>query len=373
MKRPAVSGFTLVELLVVIAIIGVLVALLLPAVQAAREAARRSQCSNNLKQMALANHNYADVNKVFAISSAWTGDQGGSHPVDDMFRAFSDKVAILPYLEQRPAYDNTDFNIKPYDPWGWNGNDNIATQSSKLPVFNCPSNITEHMQGTANFTYAINTGTAHAPPHSVGTTQHTGGWLDAAPTNGMASFMAYTPQITLAQRLDDIRAWRWIANDPAIGFQSVTDGTSNTAMYSEFVIPDTTKRNPTDRTQQKYQVYNHWSTGNNTAQHRANCLAQGANFDTGRWQERGAGWAWSFMGTGNGYNHTMMPNERSCHVFNGGHDWFGRNLMAAGSNHPGSVNVALADGSVRNVAETVLPEVWWALGTRNGGEAVTQP
>lgn len=79
------------------------------------------------------------------------------------------------------------------------------------------------------------------------------------------------------------------------------------------------------------------------------------------------------MGTGNGYNHTMMPNERSCHVFNNGHDWFGKNLMAAGSNHPGSVNVALADGSVRNVSETVLPDVWWALGTRNGGEAVSNP
>ena len=74
------------------------------------------------------------------------------------------------------------------------------------------------------------------------------------------------------------------------------------------------------------------------------------------------------MGTGNGYNHTMMPNEKSCHIFNGGDDWYGRNLMAAGSEHPGAVNVAMADGSVRSVAVTVSQDVWWAIGTRNGGE-----
>jgi prepilin-type processing-associated H-X9-DG protein len=79
------------------------------------------------------------------------------------------------------------------------------------------------------------------------------------------------------------------------------------------------------------------------------------------------------MGTGNGYSHNMMPNERSCHIFDGGDDWFGRNLMAAGSDHPGVANVALVDGSVRNVSETVAPDVWWALGTKNGGEAVQLP
>ncbi len=79
------------------------------------------------------------------------------------------------------------------------------------------------------------------------------------------------------------------------------------------------------------------------------------------------------MGAGNGYNHTMMPNEVSCHIFNGGDDWYGRNMMSASSEHPGAVNVALADGSVRGVADTVSQDIWWALGTRNGGEAVGLP
>jgi prepilin-type processing-associated H-X9-DG protein len=145
------------------------------------------------------------------------------------------------------------------------------------------------------------------------------------------------------------------------------------------VISDTSRSDPANRAHQKYQVYNHWASGGNTAAVRANCLAQGANFDPGRWGMRGGGWACSFMQNGGAYNHTMLPNERSCNNFidsntgEGGDDWYGRNLFAAGSEHPGAVNVALADGSVRNIAETVNQDVWWALGTRNGGESVQLP
>ncbi|HJS08599.1 MAG TPA: DUF1559 domain-containing protein [Pirellulales bacterium] len=373
MKRPAMSGFTLVELLVVIAIIGVLVALLLPAVQMAREAARRSQCSNNLKQIALAQHNYADTYKVFAMSSAWrrTGSRFNAqfptepHQGDTPAQSWTDKVMLLPFLEQRPIYEGMNHKLRPYDPWGWNGNDNIQAHSLRLPVFNCPSNTTEHRAGKANFTYAINTGTSHAPPHATGSQQVMSQW--PARSNGMSAFARYD----LRDTPDDI-VWQ---TDPMVGFHSITDGSANTAFYSEFVISDTSKTDQTNRSYQKYQVYNNgsWTQGNNTATVRRNCLARTDMISTDRWQMRGAGWAWSFMGAGNGYNHTMMPNERSCHIFEGGDDWYGRNLMSASSNHPGSVNVAMGDGSVRNVSETILPDVWWALGTRNGGEAVSNP
>jgi prepilin-type N-terminal cleavage/methylation domain-containing protein/prepilin-type processing-associated H-X9-DG protein len=361
MKPSAVRGFTLVELLVVIAIIGVLVALLLPAVQAAREAARRSSCSNNMKQLSLAQHNYSDTFGVFATGSAWAAQPPDRH------QNWSEKVMLLPFLEQKPNYDNTQLvpttanpnGAAPYDPWGWQGNANIQTQSVKLPVFNCPSNSSEHQGGRANFTYAANCGTSHSPPHAVGTQTRLG---DAGRMNGMISYMDYGGCIAGCKN-----------NDPMVKFASVTDGTSNTAFYSEFVIANLEKRDPANKAHQKYQVYNYWSPGNNTAEVRANCLAQGANFDDGRWRMRGAGWAWGFMGTGNVYSHNMMPNERSCHIWDGGHDWYGRSLMSASSEHPGGVNVALADGSVRTVAATVNQEVWWALGTRNGGEAVQQP
>jgi len=365
MTRPAVRGFTLVELLVVIAIIGVLVALLLPAVQAAREAARRSSCSNNMKQIALAQHNYSDTYRVFAPGSAW----GPSST--ERYQNWSEKVMLLPFLEQRPNYDSTTLvptpakpspnDSRPYDPFGWQGNANIQTQSIKLPIFNCPSNTTEAASGRANFTYAVNCGTSHAPPHLGSTNPAPARLGDWGKTNGMSAYMDYGGCIAGCGN-----------NDPMISFASISDGSSNTAFYSEFVIADTSKNNPNDRTQQKYQVYNHWATGANTAEVRANCLAQGANFDNGRWQMRGVGWAWGFMGTGQVYAHNMLPNERSCHIWDGGHDWYGRSLMSASSMHPGGVNVAMGDGSVRNVAPTINQEVWWALGTRNGGESITQ-
>jgi prepilin-type processing-associated H-X9-DG protein len=170
------------------------------------------------------------------------------------------------------------------------------------------------------------------------------------------------------------------ANDPMITFASVKDGTSNTAIYSEFVGPDLSKRDPANKAHQKYQVYNHWASGSSTATVRQNCLSISSQlFDDGRWGMKGGGWAASFMQHGAVYNHTMLPNERSCNCFidnngdGGGDDWYGRNLFAASSEHPGGVQVALADGSVRIVSETVNADVWWALGTRNGGEAVQLP
>ena len=358
MRRRAARGFTLVELLVVIAIIGVLVALLLPAVQAAREAARRSSCSNNMKQIALAQHNYSDTHGVFATGSAWAPQPPDRH------QDWSEKVMLLPFLEQKPIFDNSQLvptaanptGAAPYEPWGWQGNANIQTQSVKLPVFNCPSNTTEHQSGRANFTYAVNMGTSHAPPHATGAQARFG---DAGRTNGMIAYMDMGGCIAGCGN-----------NDPMVKFASVSDGTTNTAFYSEFVVSDLTKRDPANKSHQKFQVYNHWAVGSNTSEVRANCLAQGANFDDQRWRMRGAGWAWGFMGTGNTYAHIMLPNERSCHDWDGGHDWYGRSAMAAGSNHPGGVNVALGDGSVRLVTETVNAEVWWALGTRNGGESV---
>ena len=124
-KRPQFAGFTLIELLVVIAIIAILVALLLPAVQQAREAARRSQCKNNLKQYGLALHNYSDVYLMFphGANSCQVSNWGGSW-----------QIAILPYCDQGPLYQKVDFNNFP----GWTPN-NTAWANAKPPYFFCPS------------------------------------------------------------------------------------------------------------------------------------------------------------------------------------------------------------------------------------------
>ena len=362
------NGFTMVELLVVIAIIGIMVALLLPAVQAAREAARRMSCTNNMKQLALAQHNYHATFKAFTTSSSW---HRGGILGDSRAESWSEKVMLLPYLEQQSIYDATDWLLAPYDPWGWHGNQNILTQSRKLSVFNCPSNPTSHLNGRANFTYAINTGTSHIR-HRINSDNTGINFLTGyTRSNGMASFMRYDNRFLLGDPRRD-------TNDSIITFASVTDGTVNTALYSEFVISDPNKRDLDDKRQWKYQVYNRWvglAINGNTFLTRQNCLNQTGNVfdDPTRWRQRGAGWAWGYSGTGNGYNHTMLPNERSCYIFNGGDDWYGRNLMSASSEHQGVVNVALADGSVRNISETVSQDAWWALGTRNGAETAELP
>ncbi len=131
-------GFTLVELLVVIAIIGVLVALLLPAVQAAREAARRTQCKNNLKQIALALHNYEQSFKVFPPSStsrfgAGVWNYPGTGPTDPNLHLHSFASLLLPYLEQGSIADQIDYNVSALAP----ANRPIASQI--LPVYRCPS------------------------------------------------------------------------------------------------------------------------------------------------------------------------------------------------------------------------------------------
>lgn len=378
--KPAavrVRGFTLVELLVVIAIIGVLVALLLPAVQAAREAARRMSCSNNLKQIALAQHNYADTFKVFAPASSWerhVNPNGSGGRGDGVNQSWSDKVLLLPFLEQKPNYDATQWESRPYAGDGW-ANENRATQSIRLPVFNCPSDQQENHGGRGEHTYATNMGLSHGPPYAA-TNPTPGRMAWPGSTNGMAAYMRYDTRIRAPANANN-PGFNPDTNDPMISFHSLVDGSSNTAFYSEFVNPDITKRNNLDRTHQKYQVYNHWARGNNVQQVRQDCLNQGANFDDGRWNGRGASWAWSFTGMGAVYSHIMLPNERSCHDFEatgwGGDDWYGRNAFSASSEHPGGVNVALGDGSVRIVPSTIAVDVWWALGTRNGRENTNLP
>lgn len=345
--RRSLPGFTLVELLVVIAIIGILVALLLPAIQAAREAARRTQCVNNLKQIMVAMHNYHDSYKTFPISTTWGNNFGGAY-------YFSDKVAMLPYLELTGQYQAINPNEGSYAP-GWSGQ-NPEAFSGRLPVFNCPSNANTLQGGVSNHTYSINQGTSHHPPHT-GSGRPSAG---QGGHNGIGWFVDSTGYF------QDGSGGR---NDPAVTMGSVKDGTSNTAAYSEFVIEQWYGNAPAeDPSKLRAQVFN-WAYGSSTAEVRQACLNQTALNDAGGGRVvRGVSWSCAWMAFGGAYSHTMMPNEKSCHSFEG--DWYGSNVLAASSEHPGGVNVGMTDGSVTFKAQDVDPEVWWGLGTRNGGEAI---
>ena len=340
------QGFTLVELLVVIAIIGVLIALLLPAVQMAREAARRSQCSNNLKQIILATHNYHDTHNAFPISTTWKDNSLAGEGY--LTSCFSSKFRIMPYLEQNNLYERTNVNGPQGNPFshGWGGNFNLHL-SVRLPILNCPSSPLVNRSGVGNCTYAINMGT---PWNSHGV-QVGNGNIDSSGNrpglhNGFSSARAQD-------------AW---ASDPVVTFGTMPDGASNTAAFSEFV-PDNAGRVP------KYAMYQ-WAGGAFTAQVRQSCRAQSA-VENDRGNLRGSTWSWGSQLCGEFYGHTMMPNERSCWSYRG--DWEGDSLAAANSGHPAGVNVARADGSVTFVTNTVNNFVWWAFGTRNAGESEAAP
>lgn len=372
--RHRSSGFTLVELLVVIAIIGILVALLLPAVQAAREAARRAQCINNLKQITLAMHTYASSNRdTFPISTGWSL---GFHNATGagIYGGYSDKVGLMPYVERTAEYNN----IIPvawggpgasipggiYDAYWWGGNP--QSFSGRIPSFNCPSQPNELANKRGNFTYAINHGTSHEPPHrQTGTRQTSGEW---GGHNGVACYVD-----------DQFYDWWNHPNQKARRFATIQDGTSQTIAYSEFVLQNgnlTTgvgfgpapNFKALEPKKIRAQVYT-WAGGSSTEQIRLACLQTTGL--SGRNDMRGRSYSWSFMGNGAAYSGNMLPNERSCHSYEG--DWMGSNLMAANSEHPGGVNVGMCDASVRFVTDTVSQDVWWGSHTIAGGENVSLP
>lgn len=348
--RPRVRGFTLIELLVVIAIIAILIALLLPAVQQAREAARRTQCKNNLKQIGLAQHNYHDVHLSFPMTNGWN-QTPGIH--DARSGAFSDKVAMLPFLERANEYNLAEVGFRPYEPSGWHGSENIAAFGGTLPMFNCPSTPHEHANAAHNrgtHTYAQNMGVMR---------------LNGRGRQGTHNGIGYF-------------AGHGITPDAKVAFANITDGTSNTVSYAEFVpSPGAAGTGGTTSAfVKKYQIYQ-WADDVPThAELRASC---NANRDAGlltqmddTWRQslKGSAWSWAFIGTGNSYTHTMGVNEASCSVMNGGTDWGGDTMGAAGSRHTGGAQVLMADGSARFVSENIDINTWWALGTRNGGETL---
>ena len=202
-RRPA--GFTLIELLVVIAIIAVLIALLLPAVQQAREAARRSQCKNNLKQLGLAMHNYHDTFSAFTIGSM--GFQ--SSPSDTRMCFFQ---SVLPYVEQTALYNMVNFGATSWATMTNQGTTYVSTTtalSTQVPVFMCPSdpNAGKRQTSTAYRGFYSN----YLPVHGSGAM----GPYNTVAQNGMFYVISST-------RMRD-----------------VTDGTSNTAMMAEIVLtPD---------------------------------------------------------------------------------------------------------------------------------------
>ncbi len=344
MRSPLVRrGFTLIELLVVIAIIAVLIALLLPAVQAAREAARRSQCVNNLKQLGIALHNYHDSLGSFP----WDHGPNG-------WNEWSSLTMLLPYIEQGNLYNSINFaytynaaNPTTVDQGG-PGTNTTVTQT-KLTVFICPSDSDRLTNPDGHSNYTINIG-----------------------SDGL------TPEITTP--FGGIGVSEYATGGPTtINIAAITDGTSNTAAYSEVVKGIGTSNSldnltPTSTITGGNVIF----VGNPQADYQ---ICQGMGRATTQAQVSGdyaTGMYWHSSQRAFGrYRHVMPPNTWSCQPYSvppgdvggAGHRDFGP--LTASSRHPGIVNVLFVDGSTRAIKGTISPPVWWALGTRAAGEIIS--
>jgi prepilin-type N-terminal cleavage/methylation domain-containing protein/prepilin-type processing-associated H-X9-DG protein len=331
-------GFTLIELLVVMAVIGILIALLLPAVQSAREAARRSWCTNNLKQLGIAVQSYCDAQGALPPAAA-TGPEGSNN--------FSMKARLLPYLEQVPLYNTLNMSFFQ------EAHENATNLTTQVSTFLCPSDPNVPC-GTFDVTGAGTRQVAYTSyPNNLGTSpSNNGGRYD-----GPAYFMGAgnVPSVAgLSQTLT---------------LASITDGTSATVIWSEMIRG----RNGTT-TPGPNQVYlmmipppsSTLSAPLATYSNACESATALSGFDF-----KGRIWGTDFAAQGGGYSHIMTPNRKAC-VFEGETqpvEW-ATVCVGASSFHPGGVNVAFLDGSVRFMKDGIEPRTWWAIATRAGGEVV---
>jgi prepilin-type N-terminal cleavage/methylation domain-containing protein/prepilin-type processing-associated H-X9-DG protein len=355
-------GFTLIELLVVIAIIGVLIALLLPAVQAAREAARRAQCTNNLKQIGLAVHNYISSNQAVPPI---TVDPRNTGAVSDLgtalgdftqwpYQNYSPLARLLPYLELNPVYDSINHNV----PVRWGGWDpspsgpvgvyQMTAITTQIATFLCPSDA-----DPGNFSPLNLNGQSRVPgafnyPYNTGLNRANNGW------NANGPFYIATDWETY----------------PTVSIASFRDGTSNTVIFSEWVKGPGMTPGP-DGLGMVYVGPNSWdfeTLGPVAGDWAAAQACQTST--TQQWGEKGS-W-WIYGGTSI-YSHVVPPNQKACdHLDDTHQDVRGSITMVnASSFHPGGVNVALADGSVRFVKSSVNYITWYALATHAKNEAIS--
>ncbi len=313
-SRSSRRGFTLIELLVVIAIIAVLIALLLPAVQQAREAARRSQCKNNVKQIGLALHNYHDTFGLLPPGTMFPGGVMNANP-----RGAGYTIHILPYIDQGPLYNSINF-VVPSSQIMWFGGVNGTATAASVPMLLCPS---DGMGGT----------------HAVDATQK---WFKSN-YPGIYSGQK-TGDIVSAIELSDLTKLAVFGLNRGAKIRDIVDGTSNTAMVAEYL---------TGATSDEYRGFA-WSDQSPGAQvfmfQTPNTTVADVCYDINP-----ASWCTNAP-------TLNLPSVADTNVSN--------QTAASRSRHVGGVHVLLCDGGVRFVSNNINQGTWKALGTIRGGEVI---
>ena len=310
------SGFTLIELLVVIAIIAILVALLLPAVQQAREAARRSSCKNNLKQLGLALHNYHDTFNVFPPASVRRNVTLANHGIDHWSTSMIGwQARILGFMEQSALYDLVDWEREP----GSGGTNNNTARATEVAAYRCPSD-----------------------PGNRGTTGSTAN----APTNYVAC-IANATGYEAGGNLWQNNGRSVLFQNSAVPMAYITDGTSNTMMIAECLVGFrgiTVNASPS----------NSASSTCDTSVTTTNTL-------------RGSSWFMADNIRNWSFTTLLSPNSpvQECSNSTGG-----AALLASRSQHKGGVQIVLADGAVRFVSENINLGTWQNLGHKSDGNVL---
>ena len=310
MKRSRIRGFTLIELLVVIAIIAILIALLLPAVQQAREAARRTQCKNNLKQWGLAVHNYHDVYLKFPI-----GAMGMTIPGPE--NNFPFHVRVLPFADQAPMYNEFNQSLHYNDTTGSPGNRSHRDQS--FPLLHCPSARERDKKPSTS---------------SQGWTTHYYGVAGAKDIVGVAQGTNFEHEGNYNNNHGGVSTNGMLYRNSNLSMRDVTDGTTNTLLIGEISSRTNTAANWSNS-------YRPWIQGASSGTGGvANYACKNIRHPIGR-----SGWR-------SGNSSRLFSDVRF------------------GSNHEGGAQFLLTDGSVRFVSENIDFATYQAAATRDLGETL---
>lgn len=366
-------GFTLIELLVVIAIIGVLIALLLPAVQSAREAARRAQCTNNLKQIGLGLANYESSHNAFPpgrLQPDRTDSTG--NPVTARYTSYgsvpgnwtgniSVHTHILNFMEQVNAYSAMNFSVATSNRLTTGGvvsNANFTAYSIAFNVYICPSDAnTGRVVGENNYRYNFGGSLTHG-----GAATWDNNAVRTAPGNGA---FTYGPSLRVADFKDGLSNTA-VFSERLKG--SGTDLSSNPPTPADIITSP--QRQTTSVSEADRDLHFQACGGYVPVPDRFHFNSMGRFLDGSDFVN---GWPTAAY-SGSLYNHVAPPNwnGQDCGMASAIADVPGEHaIVSARSDHPGGVNVLLGDGSVKFVKSTVNVFTWRALGTRNGGEVIS--